>query len=163
MIFNSLRFEETEHLMKKDEVMSKLIGRAPQYKVEEYLFQTSDYCFVLLTRHIVMKISKDMCRQGPGRHNERLYKIFDDIINMQFKFLDELESYHGRTESNKPNPAINSEDYIKYLRAVKNNFKDYGDDEPGQCFRTFWILILSCILKSENVNCLLYTSPSPRD
>ena len=116
-ILNSLRFEEKDHLMKKDDLMDIFFKCLQDIQKEDiqkklntvlvneknfYKYQICDYCLILLTRPIMMEINKAMFI---NTKIELVQKLIDDNVN----FIEELKENRQNT--------IQAAEYLHYIKA----------------------------------------------
>ena len=156
MMFNSLRFEEEDHLIKMDGFLADILARVESAqrdkpsktdhkdigKVEKYdpsfYYHICDYCFIFLTRPLTIEITKELCRDEDSKP---LYKKCHEIIEVHHKFLEALED----EDNYRNNPAIQSSKYMNYLQIILE--KTLKKQSEWQ-YR-FWKFILEEILKSK--------------
>ena len=163
-IFNSLRFEEKDHLMKKDDFMDSLFHSLQQVETEKSLgkvnneknvekvneknffkYQICDYCFILLTRPLVIEIRNAII---PENH---LYEKCAEIVNVNGKFIEKLKSLQNR-RGISPN-TIQASDYLHYIKSLKHALIDEADGDEFQI--VFWQFILAQILEEFPLSSVL--------
>ena len=126
MIFNSLRFEESDHLIKKDSFLDYLLAvnaKEQQRKNgqkeadKQFIWHICDYCFIFLTRFVTIQISKKMCSADDIMEEDGFYDKCKEIVDVNRKFLKELGNNRSNTDNNTAS-AIQKSEYEKYIKTL---------------------------------------------
>ena len=172
-IFNSLRFEEKDHLMKKDDFMDilfhslqqvetqKNVGKVDNEKNVEkvneknfFKYQICDYCFILLTRPIVLEICNPMSIPEDSLAKKELLNKCMEIINVNRKFIDKLKSLQNR-RGISPN-TIQASEYLHYIKSLQRALIEQDEIHEIHDFHlAFWQFILQQILEEFPLNSVL--------